>query len=275
MLFATDLDGTLLGPDGRVRPRDAEAIARARSRGVTFTIATGRLTSGTHPIADELGLDAPLVCADGGVTACSSTKTVLERVAIEKARALAVLSAFADEQLASFVFTPDVIHSCERGQPHHPYVSGWSPAIVTHLDVLEADAWREDPHGAVMLVGIGRPTRVDALAAWIDQVMPDLEHLTFGVRWNEHRVIRLVARGVSKGAALAALAAKLGVPRERVAVAGDWHNDLSMFEWAGRSFAMPHAPGELKRAATDALPDGTYEDGAVAHALERWLRDVG
>lgn len=241
---------------------------------MTFTIATGRLTSGTHPIADELGLDAPLVCADGGVTACGSTKAILGRVAIEERLVAQVLGAFADERLASFVFTPDTIHSCERGTPHHSYVRGWSPSIVTHLDVLGADAWRRDPHGAVMIVGIGRPRTIDALAHWIDEALPALEHLTFGLSWNEQRVIRLVARGVSKGAALTELAAKLGVSRERVAVAGDWHNDLSMFAWAGRSYAMPHAPSEVKRAATDALPAGSYDDGAIAVALERWLAEM-
>ena len=43
-LFATDLDGTLLDREGRVRPEDKEAIRAARARGVKVTIATGRLT---------------------------------------------------------------------------------------------------------------------------------------------------------------------------------------------------------------------------------------
>jgi Cof subfamily protein (haloacid dehalogenase superfamily) len=275
MLFATDLDGTLLGPDGRVRPRDAEAIADARARGVRFTIATGRLTSGTFPIADALAIAEPMICADGGITACGATKAVLHGAAIARMHADTLLETFAREGFASFVFTHDTIHSCERGTPLHGYVRGWSPSIVTVPSVLDSPAWREDPHGPVMLVGVGSRDKVDALAAHMDAAMPDVEHLTFPVRSTELRVTRIVARGVSKGAALAALAARLGVERERVAVAGDWHNDVSMMQWAGRSFAMPHAPAEVKQAATDELPEEAYRDGAIAAALERWMADHG
>ena len=69
------------------------------------------------------------------------------------------------------------------------------------------------------------------------------------------QVVRLLAKGTSKGAALAALAHDLGVARENTAVAGDWLNDLSMFEYAARSFAMPQAPEQVKQVATDRLHD--------------------
>ncbi len=272
-LFATDLDGTLLDREGRVRPRDAAAIADARRRGVVFTIATGRLTSGTLGIARELGLDAPLVCADGGITACAATERILDRRPISTERVELVLGAIAARGLASFVFTHGHIHSCARGVPHHGYVGTWSRSITTHEDVGAA-AWREDPDGAVMLLAMGDPATVDDLVARMAVEAPDLDVLAFdleSVLRNEGRHLRcarFVARGVSKGAALAALAERLGVPRERVAVAGDWHNDLSMFAWAGRSYAMPHAPPTVKAAATDVLSEG------VADALELWLAQV-
>jgi Cof subfamily protein (haloacid dehalogenase superfamily) len=274
MLFASDLDGTLLGPDGRVRPRDAEAIDRARERGVRFTIATGRLTSGTFPIAEALRIGEPMVCADGGVVACGATRSVLANSPIAEARALELLETFAREQFASFVFTHDTIHSCERGEPLHGYVRGWSPSIVTVPSVLDSPGWRADPHGVMMLVGVGPAAKIEQLAAHLDEAVPEVEHLTFPVRRTELWVTRIVARGVSKGAGIEALASRLGVPRERVAVAGDWHNDLPMMRWAGRSFAMPHAPDEVKSVSTDHLPEEAYRDGAIAVGLERGLADL-
>jgi hydroxymethylpyrimidine pyrophosphatase-like HAD family hydrolase len=83
-----------------------------------------------------------------------------------------------------------------------------------------------------------------------------------------------VSSGTSKGTGLADVAVRLGVARERVAVIGDWYNDVPMFEWAGRSFAMPHAPDDVKAAATDALGEGAVERGAIAEALEAWLDDL-
>src|SRR6185295_14173571 len=109
------LDGTIVGRDGSIHPRDEVAIAAARRRGVVFTIATGRLTSGTHPVARALALDAPLVCADGGVTACGSTGAILAQRPIAADVVARVVDGFAAAALASFVFTHDAIHSCERG----------------------------------------------------------------------------------------------------------------------------------------------------------------
>ena len=271
-LFAVDLDGTLVDRNDGVHPRDREAIARARASGVVVTIATGRLTSRTHPVARDLGLDSPLVCADGAVVACASTERLLARRAIQAAHVDGILTLLVENGLACFVFTHGAIHSCERGRQHYEYVRGWSFDITAHADVLAATAWRSDPEAAVMLVGIGAdgPTRrVEAqLASIADQVE------TLGFSTAAGRVVRLVSRGTSKAVGLADVAGRLGLSADRVAAIGDWFNDVPMLRWAGRSFAMPHAPDGVKASATDVLPAGSTERGAIADALEAWLADL-
>ena len=169
------------------------------------------------------------------------------------------------------MFNQGHIHSSDRGAPHHGYVGTWSRSITTHQDVEGADAWRSDPDGVVMVLGIGEPAMVDALVEAMRGEAPDLDVLAFGLDFDRVRCARFIAHGVSKGAALAALADRLGARREEVAVAGDWHNDLPMFAWAGRSFAMPHAPGVVKAAATDRLEGSGDTMEGVAEALARWL----
>lgn len=261
-IFATDLDGTLVDRADRIHPRDREAIARARAQGVVVTIATGRLTSRTHPVARDLGLDAPLVCADGGVIACGATEQVLARRAIAVAEVERILAALVRHGASSFVFTHEAIHGCQRGRAYHPYVSGWSRDIVTYDDVLSAEVWRSGP---VMVVGIAPLDAVAELEAALgaaDQV----EVMRFAGGGAE--VFRFVSRGVSKGSGLEEVARRVGVARERVCVIGDWYNDLPMFDWAARSFAMPHAPDEVKRRASDVLDHG---EGIIAAALDTWL----
>ena len=270
-LFATDLDGTLVDRSDGIHPRDREAIARARERGVIVTIATGRLTSRTHPVARDLGLDAPLVCADGGVVACAATGRVLSRRAIATEHVEGILTAFGAGDVSSFVFTHGSIHACERGREYHDYVRGWASDITTHADVISADAWRGDD-GTVMVVGIGTQETIAGAVAELEPIAGHLDALTFGARGV--RVVRFVARGTSKGTGLAHVARGLGLPRERVVAIGDWYNDVPMFAWAGRSFAMPHAPDEVKASATDVLPDGSVERGAIADALDTWLAEL-
>lgn len=271
-LFAVDLDGTLVDREDRIHPRDRRAIAAARARGIAVTIATGRLTSRTHPIARELSLDAPLVCADGGVIAEASPERVLQRRAIAHAQVEAILTAFAAHELSSFVFTHGSIHSCERGRAHHAYVGGWARDITTHADVLAAEAWRCDPEATVMIVGIGPEVEARRAEAVLAPAAAHVDSLSFGQ--GAQRVVRYVSRGTSKGTGLAEVARRVGLSRERVAAIGDWYNDVPMFGWTGRSFAMAHAPDDVKATATDVLPHGAAGGGAVAEALEAWIAEV-
>jgi hydroxymethylpyrimidine pyrophosphatase-like HAD family hydrolase len=183
-----------------------------------------------------------------------------------------VLDVLAAGSLASFVMTEAVIHSCERGEPFHPYMRGWASSITTHSELRGAGAWKSDPHAAVMLLGIGDAATIDAAHAALAPHAESVEAITFD--GTAGRVLRVMAKGASKGAALAELAQQLGIARENVAVAGDFWNDLSMFEYAGRSFAMPHAPDEVRAAATHALDHDVARHGAFADALEQWLDDA-
>jgi len=269
-LFATDLDGTLVDRDGRILPRDAAAIRRAMAEGVTVTIATGRLTTGTLPIAHELRLDAPLVCADGAVLVRRTQTAPLRRTGVGRDHVDHLLDKLTDSGAARFVFTHDAIHACERSAPHHGYVRGWSPALTSHDDVRRAPAWRADQDAAVMVVGIGPEEAIRDIEAHV-LASSELDALTFSIDFGRFHVVRVIRKGVSKGSALTALADELGIALSDVAVVGDWHNDTPMFEIAGRSFAMPHAPPALRAVATDVLGDEATTEGGIALALERWL----
>ena len=272
-LFAVDLDGTLVDRNDAIHPRDRRAIARARRRGVAVTIATGRLTSRTHPVARDLGLiDAPLVCADGGVLACPTSERVLLRRAIALEHVDAILTAFAGQELSSFVFTHEAIHSCERAREHHVLVRAWSRDITSHADVLRAEVWRADPEATVMVVGMGPVAAALQVEAQLEPLAPHVDALSFGM--GGMRAVRFISRGTSKRSGLEEVARQLGLGRERVAAIGDWYNDVPMFGWVGRSFAMPHAPDDVKASATDVMPPGAVERGAIADALEAWLADL-
>jgi Cof subfamily protein (haloacid dehalogenase superfamily) len=274
LLFATDLDGTLVDREDGIHPRDAAAIAAARARGVIVTIATGRLTSRTHPIAKALRLDTPLVCADGGVLACGATQRVLRRRFVHSEIAEHVLETFRTAALASCVMTDDVIHVCRNDEVYHRYLRGWSHSITLHHDVRSAVTWSDEPEAAIMLVGIGDRATADAVVETLAPHVPKVDIISFDTSTGA-RVVRVMARGANKGAALSDLANELEIDAAHVAVAGDWLNDLSMFAFAGRSFAMPHAPPEVRAAATHALEHDVARHGAFADALEQWLLEMG
>lgn len=271
-LLALDLDGTLLRRDGTIDPRDEEAIHRALRDGVLVTLATGRVATGALPTAQLLGLDTPLVCADGGVVVDARTGAWIEKKTLPIDVADRVIAAHTRHGLAPFVLSHDAVHCDARGHAHVSYVQIWTNEITVHADVALADAWRTQDEVA-LTVGIGTEHGVDAALNSIDVTDGDgIEQLRFRVMRSE-TAWALLARpnGCTKAAALARVAERLGVAREDTAAVGDWYNDVSMLEWAGRSFAMGQAPEAVRRAASDTLEASAFTGGGVAEAIARWL----
>ena len=74
----------------------------------------------------------------------------------------------------------------------------------------------------------------------------------------------------NKGAALTALASRLGLDRSQVMAFGDGLNDISMIREAGTGVAMLNAVDEVKAAAD--LITGSCEESGVAEVIEQILQ---
>ena len=80
--------------------------------------------------------------------------------------------------------------------------------------------------------------------------------------------IELTAKGVDKGAALLALADRLGIPREATAAFGDSENDRAMLEKAGIAAVMANGMPQIK-ALADLVSTGDCDHDGVAELFER------
>jgi hydroxymethylpyrimidine pyrophosphatase-like HAD family hydrolase len=69
-MIAVDMDGTLLGDDGKVSPRNLAALLAAEAAGIAIVVATGRRHCYAMHILRPLGLDATsvLISSNGTVT---------------------------------------------------------------------------------------------------------------------------------------------------------------------------------------------------------------
>jgi Cof subfamily protein (haloacid dehalogenase superfamily) len=266
-LLAVDMDGTLLKDDKTIAAEDVAAIRAAPAHGIAVTIATGRLTTGTLPVARELGLSLPLVCADGAVLVDPVAGSVLVRRSMASEHAAGAVAAIAQHGLVPFVFLADEIHCEPSGDPHRPWVETWTRQIVVHGSLAAAAAWRE-PEVVAMTLGIGSEAAVlraaDHLRA---EHAAALDTVHFGLSGASVWALRSLPSGCDKGTMLARLARDLGLPPSRVAAVGDWFNDLGMFKYAGRSFAMAHAPAPVRGAASDVLRASSVRGGGVAEAI--------
>lgn len=98
----------------------------------------------------------------------------------------------------------------------------------------------------------------------------ELSELVTVTHSNPHdSLLEISALGVSKGATLARMAARLNIDAADCVSFGDNPNDFSMLEWCGRSYAMADGhPDGPKHAKYIAQP---HTDDGVAIAIEALL----
>src|SRR4051812_28584205 len=104
-ILALDVDGTLLDREGVLRPSTVAAVARAARAGIRPVLCTGRRYRRARPVAEQLGLDAPLVCNSGALVKDPSNHRTLWRADFDAARLAEVLAVFRARGELALSFT--------------------------------------------------------------------------------------------------------------------------------------------------------------------------
>ncbi len=264
LLVATDVDGTLLGPDDHVPPRAAAVIGRLVAAGVGFVLVTGRPPRWIPPVLDELGLGRYAVCANGGVLYDAARDRVVwsQTLSADVLAELAVIVAdtlptggLAVERVGngaadggSFVAEPAYRHAWPDSDDLRAHRSELVsvPAVKMLVRCVELSS--------------------DAMVAVLGPVLGDTADLTFS---HPRGLVEISAPGVTKATGLAEVARRLGVDAADVVAFGDMPNDLEMLRWAGHGVAMGNAHPALLDIA-DEVTASNGDDG-LALGLERWF----
>lgn len=253
-LLALDVDGTLLDPQGVFRPRVAEALARAAEAGTRLVLCTGRRYRRARPVAEALGLDAPLVCNSGALVKDPAGDRTLWRADLgpELLAAILRLSAARGEPIVSFRdLDPDdldfVIAGSPTGRPHFDeYVELNRPYARIDPDWTATTA--ESAHFHLCAVGTRAAMlefQAAARAALADRVRTFVQK---SPRYSG-TMCEFLHPEASKWSAVLHLAALWGVAPEAICAIGDDMNDIPMIAGAGLGVAMAHAPAEVLDAA--------------------------
>ncbi len=264
-LVALDLDGTLLGSDGRVPGPNREALSRAAQAGVTVALASGRMTDCIAPTAESLGIDCPVIAYNGGMVRGSGAEArevvfhvplpaEYGRELIDYCRGRYLLNFYLDDALYAEglpALAPwRKIYSDQTGAVYH---------LVDDLGVLRERA----PTKAIIIASHDERERL---------------HDEWAARWGDRTTIiktnpeylEFLNRDTDKGVALDALACHLGLAREEVMAMGDGDNDAPMLRAAGLGVAVANA-SPLTKESADLVMDLTHDECAVAKAVERYV----
>ncbi len=284
-ILALDVDGTLLDPSGALRPRTARAVARAAQAGIRPVLCTGRRYRRARPIAQQLALDAPIVCNSGAIVKDPRDDRTLWRADFDLARAVAILKLFDAEHRPAVCFTDRNLDDLDFLVARFPAGCPFFDDYV-HQNRMHADI--DDQWPARYLAPDGLPAR-DALfhlcaigtreemLAFEQQVRARLPGRvqTFVQRSPRYlgTMCEILRHDASKWTAVLQVASLWNVDPARICAVGDDMNDVPMIRGAGLGVAMGHAPPAVLAAAD--LVTGGHEDDGVASLVEDVLLAAG
>lgn len=258
----SDMDGTLLGPDGKIPPRNTEAIKRFIAGGGRFGIATGRSRALMLDLARGLPINAPCVLYNGGA-----------------------LYDFADDKILMQEFLPQQSEGYIRAiMEEYPEIGVMVISGDDYYQVNEerklaefVETRNQQHFGRCALETVARPWYKAIFQMPSDQREHYLAEFVSrkceGVRFvgAAPTLIEMLPEQSSKGGALEELIKQGYTRRENLVAIGDFYNDVEMIELAGIGVTLETSPEDIKQKAD--LIVGDCANGAVADLIE-YLEDL-
>jgi Cof subfamily protein (haloacid dehalogenase superfamily) len=260
-LIATDLDGTIVNHDGRISERTISAFKSARDLGVEVFFVTGRPPRWMPEIREAFGFGSA-ICGNGAMLYDLMGDKVLEEWLIELPEQFETVTRLRKS-------IPEVSFAVESHNYFHrekAYIPRWDVGL-DNIGVHTIEEVIKSPALKMLARCSQQNLSSDEMLAIATRELDGLVTVTHS---NPHdSLLEISALGVSKGATLARMAARLGITADECVTFGDNPNDFSMLEWAGRSYAMASGhPDGAKYAKSVA---GPCEEDGVAIAIEALL----
>jgi Cof subfamily protein (haloacid dehalogenase superfamily) len=269
-----DVDGTILDHGKVIADSTVAAIRSARAAGTLVYLATGRAAGDIHPDVAAIGFDGAIT--NGGAYATSGDTTIvadpMPRDAVE-----VLVAYFETHGILFFLQTNDAVYASPRvqaaiagymrqwlgahGEPDEPQMAPQGAPRFRDLAEIDLDAVAK-----AVFISDATDTVERAAADLGDlfHVVPGSMPLPGGSNGE------LGMRGTTKGSAIVAVLAHLGIDSADAIGIGDSWNDVEMFEVCGVGIAMGNASDELKRLAdevtTSVRADGIW-NAFVRHGL--------
>jgi len=279
MILFVDLDGTLWEHETLDVPA-AQAIKQARAAGHLVYLCTGRSAGQLPEPVVAIGWDGMIT--NGGGAARVGSRVIAEQV-MTRAQVDYLTSLFAANNIPYLLETDNgVFGSPEIIEMYDGYIRSRRAAQNAEL---VARGEKPEPVPATteaskfMPIAQANPDHIAKICFFSDD--PNMYAEMFELLHNDFFLVpssipmpggstgEIAPLGVSKGTAIKAVLAELGLDQSQAVGIGDSHNDLEMFDACGTAVAMGNAVPELLAQAdfiTTAVLDGGVK--AALHQLK-------
>ena len=261
-LYITDLDGTLLRPDGSLSKFTASAVNSLTLEGMVFSYATARSYVSARRVTEGLSERIPVIIFNGTFVLDGETGEMLLSNYFTADEAAVVLSTLIAGDVYPFV------HRMTDGGEKFDYVEDRLSRGAANFAEERRDDARRRPvsEGELFGDGIFHFTCIDEkekLSPLYERLKERFECVFYLDPYSREYWLEVQPKSATKAHAALMLKDYLGC--DRVVCFGDGVNDMSMFKASDECYAVANACRELKDMATGVI--GSNEDDGVA----KWL----
>ena len=263
-LFVSDIDGTILEDGKKISARNIDAVKRMADAGITVTIATGRMYRAALPIAQELGVNVPIITYNGGLIK-SVDGEIIHAQYLPENIVVDIVNFYEERGWHLQSYSEDILFV----PTYNDYVKFYEANQKVTANVIGWDGMKTKTSHVCKLLSIADNEEENL------KRMAELKKFFGGkvdVTKSAPIFTEIICPGVSKAAAVKILASKLKVSRDEVMAIGDSDNDLPMLQAAGFGIAMGNATDEVKKSCE--LITGRCEDDGFAQAVDEFVFGV-
>lgn len=266
-LIALDMDGTLLKSDQTISYKTTSYLQNLASQGHKIIIASGRPLRGILPYYQQLNLNTPVICYNGGVIYPQGNKDFPHyEKAFPKELIISLIEEIGLEYLDNII--------CESH----------NDIYLLHSD----DSLDTFFNKKKMLVHIGEMKKIlneDCLMVcikiknpkhqnYVKEIVERHEHIKlrfWSGKWLE--ISEIYYEDVNKGKALQEMMNYFAIPYERAIAFGDACNDLEMLKDVKYGFCMLNGEDETKKAASY-ITECDNDDDGIVKALDKLFKEI-
>ncbi|GAA1336287.1 HAD family hydrolase [Arthrobacter roseus] len=262
-LVASDLDGTIIGRDGKISDRTVRAFHACRNAGIEIVFVTGRPPRWLDPLREQIGHTGRVICSNGAALYDLENERVLTTHLLSSENVLEARRIIKGLYPAA-TFSAEI----ETGfRMEHGFMQEHSPELLGTIEPAPLKQSLVGVEGVIKFLAREPTVSPDEFLATVRPAISDFAattHSSPGVA-----LLEMSLSGMDKGVALADYARQLDIDANDVVAFGDMPNDIQMLTWAGHGYAMESGHADAK-AATDLLAPAFENDG-VAQVLEERL----
>ncbi len=239
-LIAIDIDDTLLNDELTVTEPTKQALAAAMNKGVTITLATGRMFASASQIAKQINLNVPIITYQGALVKTLLDEQIIYERYVPSEAARKLLAYATEHKLHLQLFIDDRLYGMEDNDCIKQYSKERKIEYTIEPDFDRLVAMQLNK----MLI-IEDPEQLEQIEPELKALIGDQVHITK----SKANFLEIMHKEGTKGHALQFMAQHLGCTLEETIAIGDAWNDHEMIEAAGLGVAMGNATEKLKQIA--------------------------